>query len=396
MPQLVKKADALIKPTAEEIKATLEELTKKREAGDRADAKRAEIAPAQIGIADKPGSYSYTSLQYPLQLGGSDQRFKHWVSFFININTASPSYSTTNTIGDDRVTSQGAGMVQGGQQLSTLADAVTTAKVGGDSKAAQLTKDIAGMVVNAVGSVFKAKTTRRTTTAIRLYMPSTLSQSFKQDYFTVSVTEAGGLGLMASQLGPSAIDGMLAGDVSKIAERISNISGGSAIKAEIASKLADKVGSSLGFGKGIGDLIMQGSGQAVNPNEETLYKQPQFRHHLFTFDFYPRSEPESQNVRNIIRHFKMHAAPELRGATGTRYFITPSQFEMEFSINEGKPQEECRIGKVGLCVLEDITLDYAPDEFSVYYDDSPTHIRMQLSFKEIEYITRDMIENKGF
>ena len=141
---------------------------------------------------------------------------------------------------------------------------------------------------------------------------------------------------------------------------------------------------------------MQGSGSAVNPNEEVLYKQPQFRHHAFTFDFYPRSETESQNVRNIIRRFKMHAAPELKSGAGTRYFITPSQFEIEFSINDGKPQDECRIGKVGLCVLDDITLDYAPDEFSVYYDDSPTHIRMQLSFKEIEYITRDMIANKGF
>ena len=388
----------LKKPTAEEIAATKEELTKKSAAGKREDARRAEIAPAQIAIAEKTGSYKYDSYQYPLQLDGPDQRFKHWVTFFINVNTVSAT--AEGTIGVDIQTPGSQAVEVGGQQLQQVGQKLQAIEPTKDDSrvvvAGKLTAGAVGMGVSAIGSLFKGKKTRRTTTAIRLYMPSTLSQSFKQDYFSVSVTEAGGLPLAASQLGASAIEGVLAGNMDKVIKSLSDISKSSSVQTELAKTLADKMGSSLGFGKGVGDLIMQGSGSAVNPNEEVLYKQPQFRHHAFTFDFYPRSETESQNVRNIIRRFKMHAAPELKSGAGTRYFITPSQFEIEFSINDGKPQDECRIGKVGLCVLDDITLDYAPDEFSVYYDDSPTHIRMQLSFKEIEYITRDMIANKGF
>ena len=385
---------------ANEIQATKEELTKKTAAGQRADAMRAEIAPAQIEIAEKTGSYKYDSYQYPLQLDGPDQRFKHWVTFFINVNTVSATAESTvgqniQTSGSQTVEGVRQVIQQVGNELQTIKP---TNNDSGVVVAGKLAAGAVGMGVSAIGSLFKGKKTRRTTTAIRLYMPSTLSQSFKQDYFSVSVTEAGGLPLAASQLGASAIEGLLAGDMTRIGKSLSDVSksSSSSVQAELAKTLADKMGSSLGFGKGVGDLIMQGSGSAVNPNEEVLYKQPQFRHHAFTFDFYPRSETESQNVRNIIRRFKMHAAPELKSGAGTRYFITPSQFEIEFSINDGKPQDECRIGKVGLCVLDDITLDYAPDEFSVYYDDSPTHIRMQLSFKEIEYITRDMIANKGF
>ena len=76
--------------------------------------------------------------------------------------------------------------------------------------------------------------------------------------------------------------------------------------------------------------------------------------------------------------------------------VPPSEFDIEFYVN-GKINEN--IDKVSTCVLEGISVDYAPNGFAAYEtldNDTglgktgmPVAIRMSLSFKETEYMTKD-------
>ena len=346
-----------------------------------------ESQSAPQALTERIEKYDYKSLQYPSDLGS--ERFPHYVMFFINVNTKSQYFEQNTPEGEaTRKTAQRGMLAKVEGDVREVAGSVLE-KVTTDKFAASASK--------AVASISLAKKTSRTNTAIMLYMPSTLQQSFKQSYDTADGTKATGLIGAASQLGGQAAEGYKTGGIDGLINAMASDSGAGAelVGKGLAALEKTKLGGNL-VGEGLDRLIMAGSGMVVNPNEETLYKKPEFRSHQFTFDFFPRSVDEARNVRSIIRTFKAHSAPELSKTTTSRYFITPSEFEIEYSINDGVRPADARIGKVGVCVLEDITLDYAPDEFSVYHDKSHTHIRMQITFKEIEYITREMIEQEGF
>ena len=365
-----------------------------------------ESESAPQALTERVDKYEYKSLQYPSDLGS--ERFPHYVMFFINVNTKSQYFEQNTPAGETtRITAQREMTAKTQQDVRDVAGmamnsvmnsaAGTAAKEKIDKYATPDAKEVGAAVARvatkAIGNISLAKKTSRTNTAIMLYMPSTLQQSFKQSYAGMSATEALGLIGAASQLGGQAAAGYKTGGIDGLVNAMAANSGA---VSEIAGKGADLLTSTGLVGKDLSKLIMAGSGMAINPNEETLYQKPEFRSHQFTFDFFPRSVVEARNVRNIIRTFKAHSAPELSKTSTSRYFITPSEFEIEYSINDGVRPADARIGKVGVCVLQDITLDYAPDEFSVYHDKSHTHIRMQITFKEIEYVTREMIEQEGF
>jgi hypothetical protein len=53
------------------------------------------------------------------------------------------------------------------------------------------------------------------------------------------------------------------------------------------------------------------------------------------------------------------------------------------------------MGRISTCVLQNITVDYAPSGAAFYNDDSPVNTRMTLQFKELEFITKHLVE-RGF
>ncbi len=354
-----------------------------------------ESQSAPQALAERLDKYDYKSLQYPSDLGS--ERFPHYVMFFINVNTKSQYATKTTPAGEtNRSTIQRQFTGKAQQDVKNLATQVADNKYIKpvvDAAKSAIGGSVLAAGTKALSGISLAKKTSRTNTAIMLYMPSTLQQSFKQSYAGVEATKAlGALGVV-SQLGGQAVEGYKNGGLDGL---LKSMTGNKGAMAELASKGTNALATFGVVGEDLSKLIMSGSGMALNPNEETLYQKPEFRSHQFTFDFFPRSMDEARNVRSIIRTFKAHGAPELSKTSTSRYFITPSEFEIEYSINDGVRPADARIGKVGVCVLEDITLDYAPDEFSVYHDSSHTHIRMQLTFKEIEYVTREMIEFEGF
>ena len=55
-------------------------------------------------------------------------------------------------------------------------------------------------------------------------------------------------------------------------------------------------------------------------------------------------------------------------------------------------QENGYFHKFATCVLESMDVSYGGDQFSSFRDGSPTEINMSLTFRELEILTKKMIE----
>jgi hypothetical protein len=145
-------------------------------------------------------------------------------------------------------------------------------------------------------------------------------------------------------------------------------------------------------------------GLAVNPQIFCLFRGVDLRTFQFDFIFSPKSKAEAANVRQIIKAFRFHAAPEIDAYSG-RYFIPPSIFNIEYmyapigandnpnNVNTGKPNEN--IFRMMTLVLQKLAVDYAPFGWSTYNDGMPVQTHLSMVFKETEILTKAKV-NRNF
>ena len=139
---------------------------------------------------------------------------------------------------------------------------------------------------------------------------------------------------------------------------------------------------------GIGGLATRMTGQTTNPNMELAFESVPFRDFTFPFTFAPKNESELEQVHKIIEAFKFHMLPAL--TDGESFFITPSQFEIEYMYRKGNNNYIPRVAK---CVLTSMDVDYSPSEkFTTLKPDeqgaSPQIIKINLAFKEMLVLTK--------
>lgn len=236
-------------------------------------------------------------------------------------------------------------------------------------------------------------TTVETKDSIALYMPDTLQYTYAQSYENMELGKE--LAGQALSTGASLFEKIKSGEDSNIGGTIKAALGVGAAKgaALVGAEQTGKVGLFLGAG-----------GAVVNPRMEILYTSPNFREFSFEFMFYPRDEREALEVQNIIERLRFHQAPELDESSNGLLLIAPSEFEIEFyyggQINPNVPQ-------MTRCVLQNISVNYAPNGWSTYEMPSefkpalgrtgmPTAIQMTLDFKETQFLTkRDFRTDKG-
>lgn len=167
---------------------------------------------------------------------------------------------------------------------------------------------------------------------------------------------------------------------------------------ELKNLVVGNAARSLGIiGEGAQDLMLQSQGYAQNPQMEVLFDTTDFRQFTFEFDFMPRSTDESDQVMNITKALRFYSAPELFRAEGggSRYFIPPYYFEIEFMLKRdtGEFDINPKIPKITTCVLEQVDIDYVgeSDRFVSHADGVPVHMKMTLRFKEIEIIHKELV-----
>ena len=224
--------------------------------------------------------------------------------------------------------------------------------------------------------------THRTVQAIRLFMPDTLSWNYTNKFNEASISGIPYMGLaQAVASAPGLVDSLTEGyKKSGITGILASLNSKEArAAAGPAAEAAEKI-----FGVENG-LLTSALGIAVNPQVDVIYQSPTLREFNFDFLFAPRNKDEAAKVSEIIQLFKFHSAPEILDVGVGRYFVPPSEFDIEFSVNT--------MGKISTCVLQDIALDYAPSGAAFYgADNRPVNTRMTLRFKELEFITKELVD----
>lgn len=261
------------------------------------------------------------------------------------------------------------GSVLGVQSLGAAGGLATGAVVAGT----------AGVAANAgVGTTKTIKNTplrqqRRILESITLYVPNSLNVRYGMNY---DVQDMLGMSALAN----------FGEDIAKFKDRqgtLMNAIGGA------GSALAAGVLNNTGQ---LGQFMSAASGLAGNPKKEQVFQNVDFRTFNFNYVFAPRNAAESEQVKQIIKTFKLHMHPEFKDDNGY-LFLYPSEFDIYYY--QGN-EENMNLPRYTSCVLREMNVNYTPNnQFNTFGDGSPTQIEVNLVFSELAILTKDQIED-GF
>ena len=243
----------------------------------------------------------------------------------------------------------------------------------------------AGEAFGSLNNVNFLRRTKRTTDSIALYMPNTLNFTHTQGYSDLDLGSE-----TAALLGAVGKVGLEGGvNPNQRGRNLSPFLLQKIASGLLANKLIDSP-------KAATAAFIGATGLTQNPQLELIYTTPSFREFRFSFMFYPRSEQEALEVQKLIKRLKFHQAPEVKSGSAGYFLVPPSEFDIEFYYNG---QINPNIPTISTCVLTSIDMDYAPNGFHTFEtpgDNSPqlgatgmpTAIRMDLTFKETEIMTK--------
>ena len=108
-------------------------------------------------------------------------------------------------------------------------------------------------------------------------------------------------------------------------------------------------------------------------------------------------EGEADEIAEIIYAFKFHMLPELGDGDKTgRNLKVPSTFDIQYMYVN---QENNYLHKISTCYLSSMDVSYGGSKYTTYDGNAdgapPVETSMKLTFKEIELITRERVE-EGF
>jgi hypothetical protein len=235
------------------------------------------------------------------------------------------------------------------------------------------------------------KTTTRITDSVALYLPPNVSDQTSAGYQDASTGVAG----LVAAGGGKFLEAMRRNDYQAAAKQL--IGGVKAISEEAlirsSAGIIDFIGGGEGDTLGLANKIF---GQAMNPYMEVIFDSMSMRNFTYNFTFTPKNEQERDDVQDIIKLFRFHMAPELKGAQH-RFLTLPSTFDIHYMYQHSKDyaSENNFYSKIATCVLKDCTVDYTPNGVKSFADGSPTQITMSLAFQETELLTKQSI-NAGY
>ena len=188
--------------------------------------------------------------------------------------------------------------------------------------------------------------------------------------------------------GTGAIDaGKAAVDfLSQVGSDLQTASGNANIKDALVAAISGQAIGALGGNVSANSIIARATGQVLNPNLELLFNGVNLRVFPFTFEFFPRNRNEAVEVRNIIKALKYSMLPSKNGSEGV-FISAPYIFQLEYMKGNKKHPF---LNHFLPMALTNMSLSYTgSNTYSTFYDGSPTHIKMDLVFKELNPIYKE-------
>lgn len=223
--------------------------------------------------------------------------------------------------------------------------------------------------------------TKEVAETIYLYMPTGIEVGYGMVYEDASMA---GLDALKLVKGIAQGDAAAAADIGK--------------KIGMANlKVLDSVGELVGAEAGtFGKFLSAQQRQVVNPMSLHLFKEVNRRSFSFAYTFLPRSREEMETCHEIVGLLKFFAHPKRSEGSG-RFLDYPAEFGISFLTGDGK--ENAYMPKILKCSLESVKVKYGEEtSFSTFrtdqYGAAPTKMTMELSFSELEILTRDRLSWK--
>jgi len=232
---------------------------------------------------------------------------------------------------------------------------------------------------------------------IKLYMPPGVLFSDNIEYNQADLGLAGAAGLQAfndTGSGLSAIGTMLSETASSLTGLFSGGDGGSMDAARVAMARGVQAYSSL-LSSGTQAAFNLGLQVRVNPNTRSVFQGVSVRGFSFTYDFYPTSKAEQDQVEKIIKTFRVQAYPRsipessLQAGFPLGYKF-PNLFEIQFKFGNKQIQG---MPRPLFCFLRNVNTSYNPGNMSFHDQGKPSQINMTLSFTEFRALNQQDIEN---
>lgn len=277
-------------------------------------------------------------LSYPKELG-TMERHKHYVMFFINQQAKS--------------------------QINFGSGAVGTAQQG-----------VIDSSTEATTLQIKRAPTKRLSQAIALYMPAQISLQHQANY------------------GEAEIGALVAGAGAAL-----NTLTEKTTKTELAKKLGASIVENAGDALGLAALdaldatIAPGAraafelqqGKITNNRTEMQFEGVQRRDFSFSFKMLPTSPEEAKTIQDIVTLFRFHSMPEIdQSEDDGRTMIPPSTFDIEYFPNK-------HLHKISTSILTSVDVKFGGERTQFFHDDQPVETELNLTFKELEIITKRRI-----
>ena len=352
---------------------------------------------APLAHMDVTSKWSYSSLEYPMDIQTKTD-LGHYMMFYVNVPTTtkysrmgSTNKRTQSALKERKIAerhedpAQKAILAGGGfseKQRGTQADESGKSWKPGFKPKVIERKAHQGTAAGQINE----KRTVRTNDAIILYMPAQVLTNYTAGYKNTELgANAGEIAGMASKA-----------DVSSIAGVVDLIKGGAGMAAHTLERATlATAGAAIG-----GDLNAARdklSNRAQNNFLEATFTGIDFRKFSFSWKFTPKSPDEVLQVQKIIKTFKFHMLPEIKGGNHGRWFTTPAEFDLFYMF---RGDENTYLNKIHTCVLLNMEVNYAPNGYQTFrpLDDKsntgapPTEIDMKLDFQETKLITKEDVE----
>jgi hypothetical protein len=141
----------------------------------------------------------------------------------------------------------------------------------------------------------------------------------------------------------------------------------------------------------LSDLRELATRTRTNPFREVLFESVDYRTFTFRYRFFPKSENETNKIRDIIQLFKIHMHPEQ--TAGKMFYIYPSEFDIQYFFKDkGNPY----LHEFARCALTDMQVDYGGDTFATFNNGAPVEVGLSLTFRELEQMTSQGIHKNGY
>lgn len=323
----------------------------------------------------KQNPFQGETVMYPEDLGYTDQ--SHYVQFFINeqINAHVDFGGTT-----------GLSVAQARQLGTTTGEIVRGLQDETEDRQKEISQDITHTAPSTV-SVPRAPT-KRLASSIAMYMPATVSVAQTSNYGEVEIGGATSAVIAANKgfnNDPSGIGGRILAAL----EEAGNVGRESA--PEMGKAALDTAFS------GAKAAIDINRGKITNNRMEMIFEGTSRREFNFAFKMMPKSENEADLVAKIVKMFRFYMAPSFDGPIDVRRtMIVPATFDIKYMV---KQKENSYLNKISTSVLTSCNVVYGGERTQFFRPNEkgapPVETSIELTFKELEVITRERI-NAGF